>query len=263
MTGGVAKVIPPLERVLADPRERRTASADIASRVGLSIDLGLLQPRERLPRDEELATAFGVASITVRRALRLLCDEGILVRRRGRGGGTFVADHPPRLPLRRYERERARLSREVWELLDYRLVLELGLMRRALQLASSSDLAQLRALVGEMDEASDWASFRPLDQSFHLTLADVAGSPQAVDELTRVLGRIGKLYFPYPLSYLRASNGEHRAMVESIAAGDLIGALEAVERHVQNAKDSFAWMRELSASEALTETDHAEHNRAR
>src|SRR5206468_3265957 len=140
MSDGMPMVVAPIERVLAHSRDRRSASADIASRVGLSIDLGLLQPLERLPRDHELATAFGVAPITVRRALKQLCDEGILVRRRGRGGGTFVSEHPPRRRLRTYELERAAMSKEVWDLLDYRLVLELGLVRQALRTATAADL---------------------------------------------------------------------------------------------------------------------------
>jgi DNA-binding FadR family transcriptional regulator len=263
MKGGVATIIPPIERVLAGQRDRRTASADIASRVGLSIDLGLLQPLERLPRDEELATAFGVAPITIRRALRQLCEEGILVRRRGRGGGTFVAEHPPPGRLHDYELERARLSTEALELLDYRLVLELGLVLRAVEAASAEDLAVLRRLVAQMDEAADWASFRPLDQGFHLALADIAGSPPAVEELTRLLGRIGKLYFPYPVEYLRESNSEHRAMVDALGARDLAAAVGAVERHVGKAKASFAWMREAKPSASLTKTDHADHNPGR
>jgi DNA-binding FadR family transcriptional regulator len=253
-------VVPPIERVLADRAERRTAAADIASRVGLSIDLGLLHPLERLPRDEELATAFGVAPITIRRALRQLCDEGILVRRRGRGGGTFVAEHPPRGRLHDYELERARLSTEVLELLDYRLVLELGLVHRALRAATPEDLDALADIVAHMDEAPDWASFRPLDQSFHLALARIAGPRSAVEELTRVLARIGKFYFPYPLEYLRESNAEHRAIVDAVATGDPKIAANAVERHVDKAKQSFSWMREAEPAAFLTKTDHVDHN---
>jgi hypothetical protein len=43
MSTRLVDVVPPIERVLADRTERRTAAADIASRVGLSIDLGLLR----------------------------------------------------------------------------------------------------------------------------------------------------------------------------------------------------------------------------
>jgi DNA-binding FadR family transcriptional regulator len=244
MSTRLVDVVPPIQRVLADRTERRTAAADIASRVGLSIDLGLLHPLERLPRDEELATAFGVAPITIRRALGQLCDEGILVRRRGRGGGTFVAEHPPQARLHDYELERARLSTEVLELLDYRLVLELGLVHRALRAATPEDLDVLAGLVADLDQARDWASFRPLDQSFHIALAGIAGPGSAVEELTRVLARIAKFYFPYPLEYLRESNTEHRAIVDAVAAGDPKRAADALERHVDQAKKSFSWMRD-------------------
>jgi len=260
---GVATVVPPIERVLAGKQDRRTAAADIASRVGLSIDLGLLRPLERLPRDEELAHAFGVAPITVRRALRQLCDQGILVRRRGRSGGTFVAEHPPTGRLRDYEVERARLSGEILELLDYRLVLELGLVLKAVESASADDVARLHGLVSDMDEAADWASFRPLDQGFHLALAEIAACVRAVDELRRVLGRIGQLYFPYPVGYLRDSNSGHRAMVDAVAERDPVAAVRVVERHIDHAKESFAWMREGESAVFLTKKDHPDHNRRR
>jgi DNA-binding FadR family transcriptional regulator len=243
--------VPPIERVLADPRDRRTAAADIASRVGVSIDLGLLQPLERLPRDEELATAFGVAPITIRRALRQLCEEGILVRRRGRGGGTFVAADPPRSQLHRYEVERARLSREVWDLIDYRLVLESGLVQLSARSASDEDVAALFQRVEAMEAAPDWASFRPLDHAFHLALAGITASPRALDELAQVLSRLAKLYFPYPLDYVRATNREHQAIVDAVAAGDVLGALQAVEQHLNTTKDAFSWIREAAVEQPL------------
>jgi DNA-binding FadR family transcriptional regulator len=192
------------------------------------------------------------AILTVRRALRQLCEDGILVRRRGRAGGTFVAANPPRSTLRRYEVERARLSREIWDLLDYRLVLETGLAQLAAREASAGDVAVLWNLVEEMDAAPDWASFRLLDHSFHLAIAGIARSPRARDELAAVLGRIGKLYFPHPLDYLRASNREHVVIADAIAARDVHGVLEAVVRHMNAAKESFSWVRETEPADGLT-----------
>lgn len=46
---------------------------------------------EFLPNEVELAKSFGVSQGTVRRALKILVDKGILVRQQGRG--TFVADY--------------------------------------------------------------------------------------------------------------------------------------------------------------------------
>ena len=74
---------------------RRLSALDtVRARIALAVELGLLKPGERLPANAEIARALGVAEITVRRALESLVGDGLIERRRGRGGGTSVAaDH--------------------------------------------------------------------------------------------------------------------------------------------------------------------------
>jgi GntR family transcriptional regulator len=50
-----------------------------------------LEPGDRLPTERQMAAAFGVSRNTVREALGMLERSGYVVRRPGRGGGTFVA----------------------------------------------------------------------------------------------------------------------------------------------------------------------------
>lgn len=52
---------------------------------------------ERIPSEIDLATAFGVARMTVNRALRELTDEGAL--EHVAGAGTFVAQGRPQSDL--------------------------------------------------------------------------------------------------------------------------------------------------------------------
>jgi GntR family transcriptional regulator len=54
------------------------------------VDKGEWQPGGRLPSIEELMLQFDVARVTVRQAIALLADEGLLSPQRGRG--TFVTD---------------------------------------------------------------------------------------------------------------------------------------------------------------------------
>lgn len=54
----------------------------------------------RIPPEKALAEEFRVAHMTVRRALQDLVDRGILVRRPGRGHGTFVRGEPASAPRR-------------------------------------------------------------------------------------------------------------------------------------------------------------------
>src|SRR5919201_2535718 len=82
--------------------ERGGAVEDVRALIGLAVDVGLLAPNERLPSIDEIGATFGVAPITVRRALTALCARGILLARRGRNGGTFVAPEPTRGELEQF-----------------------------------------------------------------------------------------------------------------------------------------------------------------
>src|SRR5947209_13245378 len=53
---------------------------------------GRLSAGTRLPTDEELATLYQISRDTVRQALALLADEGLIERVQGRG--TFVCQPP-------------------------------------------------------------------------------------------------------------------------------------------------------------------------
>ena len=219
------------------PAGRATILADTAVRLGLAVDLGLLQPNERLPGEDELAATFGVSRMTTRRALDLLSQHGVLIRRRGRGGGTFVAADPPHGVLGTFDPYRT-VSGEVFDLIDHRLVIECGAAHLAASRATAADIANLRALVRDMDAAQTWTAFRALDPRFHLAVTGIAGSPGAISALADVLARLFRFYVPYPIAYLHASNREHEALVDAIEAGDRTRAVAVIEVHIAELRET-------------------------
>jgi len=62
--------------------------AQVADDIRADIDSGQLAVGHRLPSEDELAVQYGVARMTVRRALDKLVSENKVVRLRGRG--TYV-----------------------------------------------------------------------------------------------------------------------------------------------------------------------------
>ncbi|MDE2120296.1 MAG: GntR family transcriptional regulator [Betaproteobacteria bacterium] len=56
------------------------------------------RPGDRIPTEGEIIRSRGLSRVTVRRALQTLVDEGVLVRRQGKG--TFLASHRPRVAHR-------------------------------------------------------------------------------------------------------------------------------------------------------------------
>lgn len=60
----------------------------IAADIQRSIEAGALKPNSKLPTVVELCEAYGVSKITIRRAIELLTDKGLVSSRRG--SGTYV-----------------------------------------------------------------------------------------------------------------------------------------------------------------------------
>lgn len=65
-----------------------TLQDQVKQRLHAAIADGSYRPGDKLPSETELIGAFGVSRVTVRAALAALVDEGVLVKRQGKG--TFV-----------------------------------------------------------------------------------------------------------------------------------------------------------------------------
>lgn len=221
------------EKALTAPQlsgiRRLTALETVRARIALAVELGLLAPGEWLPASDKIAAALDVGEITARRALVSLCEDGVLERIRGRGGGTRVAEHPVRAAVSAtatYESS----ADEVRALIDHRLVLECGLAHLAAQRSDESTMDELRRLVDEMDRAESWAEFHRHDEAFHLAVARLAGVD--VEPYRRALHDLYRFYLPYPLGHLQDSNADHRTLVEALAARDPLRATETAHNHV-------------------------------
>jgi GntR family transcriptional regulator len=74
-----------------DPSGPELIYVQVADRITAQIESGHLAPGARLPAERDLAAEFGVSYDSVRRAMELLRERGLIVTVHGRG--TFVARH--------------------------------------------------------------------------------------------------------------------------------------------------------------------------
>lgn len=212
---------------------RRLSALDtVRARIALAVELGLLAPGECLPPGPEIASALGVGEITVRRALVSLCADGVLERRRGRGGGTLVAPEPATGVVTEIAAYTGAAA-EVHDLIDHRLALEAGLVHLAAVRRADEALAEMTELVARMDKASGWAEFHELDARFHQTVVSASGVKAAVGQYGHVVRELYRYYLPYPMEYLRESNREHGELVAALESRDPATAVEVTCRHVE------------------------------
>jgi GntR family transcriptional regulator len=94
--------------VAIDPTSDRPVFKQIADHLRAAIQSGELEPGARMPSEQVLIDAHGVARGTIRQAMNLLRSEGLVRTEHGRG--SFVRDRPP---VRRLAHDRfARRHRE-------------------------------------------------------------------------------------------------------------------------------------------------------
>jgi GntR family transcriptional regulator, transcriptional repressor for pyruvate dehydrogenase complex len=214
-----------------------TTFEETVERLGTAIRLGLLVPGSRLPPERRLADELRISRSTLRQALTTLVQSGHLVSQRGRGGGTFVAEHPPLA-----EHETEPLGDDAWAILDYRVAIESGAAVLACERAQKDDLERLDGLVAKMAKATDFEDYRRADIRFHIGIAEAARSPRLVRAMTEVQGQMSDLIalIAHPEQVLTHSNEQHRRLIKLLRRSDAGAAVRLVREHIEGTEHILA-----------------------
>lgn len=198
----------------------RSLSEEVADVLRERIVNCQLTPGTRLV-ERTLAENLGVSRVPVRDALNLLKGEG------------FVSQEPRRGVVV------TRLSlKDIEELFDVRLALDVLAARLATQRADKDEIDQLKALLGHCTKAvrtKDSELLRRSNRAFHDAITSMAHNGLLADMLEPLEGRLHWLLNqnddPLPL------HREHKALYEAIAAGDPDEAGRVAIQHVRTSRE--------------------------
>jgi GntR family transcriptional regulator, transcriptional repressor for pyruvate dehydrogenase complex len=224
------------------PIQQLRAHEYVAEQIRRHIALRLVCPGESLPAERELAAIFGVGRETIQHALRLLAEDGLLVARRGRGGGTFVS--APAEDTVAMEELMARLLRrraELEELLVYRQTLEPAVASAAARARRAADVDATWAAIACMSEAADEPDYMRHDTEFHLAVARASDNRFMLAAIEDIRLRLNDAISLLPESdtWHRRLSREHHAIAEAIERQDSAGAQEAMSAHVSASDQSL------------------------
>jgi GntR family transcriptional regulator, transcriptional repressor for pyruvate dehydrogenase complex len=178
---------------LFTPVQTRRTFEEAADQIAEKVRTGELRTGDRLPGERSLALQMEISRPTLREAVKVLVDAGVLEVRRGPGGGMYVATDVVPTELVRHSAS-LRLA-EIAAVLEARRMLEPRVAQLAAERATEEDLEALERSIDAMRRLVDggWHPrhedrFLQLDVQFHLALARATGNPM-VETLMRTLFR--------------------------------------------------------------------------
>jgi GntR family transcriptional repressor for pyruvate dehydrogenase complex len=161
------------------------ASSAIADQIRSAIVNGRLEQGEKLPPERELAAQFGVSRVTVRDALRALEATGLVEIRVGARGGAFVRAPSGSLVAQAMADMMLMSAVGPADVVEARLIVELGTVTLACARATDEDLDALRGLDARARTALKAGTYtRELSWEFHGLLGRAAHN-NAIDGLTQ------------------------------------------------------------------------------
>lgn len=219
---------------------QRRLSEDVAEAIKDYLVVSPVKPGDKLPTEPELAEQYGVSRSVIREAGRLLVERGLVEISPGRG--MVVAEFSGRGIGRQYELMLQLKAGSFRELMEMRLVLEVGMTRLAAERHTESDAEELLEVLHAFAKAGQsHQKALEADLAFHTRVAQCAHNPFFEFVVNPVNDYLRSSYRE-SLGYEAARQctlEEHRAIAEAILARSPDDAADLARRHLQRVLDSM------------------------
>lgn len=234
----------------------------VLEQIRTAIMLGRYRPGDCLPPERALAEFLNVSRTTVRGAIAILADEGLLEIKRGRGGGLFVRGTAATgAQTRRAFQQNREQIRQVFE---FRITVESACAALAAERRTQSDLREMHRLLKAMtslkgpnnevpSHPADTAHFHSLDTDFHLAIAKAARNQWLQDAVLK--GRVEMFRPVGSLFNVLDVTGDylHDRIVEAIERQELDKASRYMAEHIDTTGHIVeSWVTTPAAKAAAT-----------
>jgi DNA-binding FadR family transcriptional regulator len=157
---------------------RRSLADEIAEQLRAQILSDRYQVGQQLPTEPELMKQFGVGRSSIREAIRILANSGLL--RVQQGVGTFIEEHSGITEPLHQRLKRA----EAKDLDEVRQLLEMKIAEKAAANHTAKDIKNIKAMLDKRKAALQSGILEDCIQAdidFHMSIAEAAGNPILAD----------------------------------------------------------------------------------
>ncbi len=182
------------------------------------------KPNERI-NEVELAQRLGVSRTPLRESLNRIVAEGFLVKKKGRG--FFCRDLKPR---------------EMFELYQFRSVLEVAAVRLACEQATEQEVAELIRYLDETGPNEGGRSSEELvelDEYFHMKIMQLSRNVEMAKVLENINAKIRFFRWVDMDSKRESTQLEHRKIAQYLMARDADLAAQHMNTHITQRIDQI------------------------
>lgn len=205
----------------------------VAQKISDAVSMGLISDGEQLPTETELAAQLGVSTVTLRGALLILRQQGLVETRRGRKGGSFVrAPEQVSTAVQTSARLQAMTPAYLRELGDELFAISGVTALLAARRYEERNLGRLYELVTQLEQTDSIGEAARLDTQFHVEVAVASQSERLTRRLVTLQAEyVDMLWLPDTTLDQLECAAAHRAITDAIRAEDAETARSLAERH--------------------------------
>lgn len=232
---------------LFSPLRHETAIDKTADKLLTAIALGEFGEGDQLPTERELVQHLQVARATIREAIGRLSRQGVIEVRRGRFGGTFVAQTlTPEISA-----AARRTIVDDWpqleQLLDLRSLVEGMIAAAAADRLTAVSWQRITDTVAGHVAASTPREVRSSDRDFHIAVAAAARNPYLLKLRDDLAGSLSVNFGLEPYvddpAVTRRAVGQHKELTAAILDRDSTRASQLAKQHFTVNVEAFDALR--------------------
>ncbi|KXT40614.1 MAG: FadR family transcriptional regulator [Bacteroides cellulosilyticus] len=202
--------------------QKKSLADMIAETLKQQITEGTYRAGDKLPTEPELMKTFGVGRSSVREAVKLLVNMGVV--RVQQGSGTFVA-----VPSNNDDVNIKMSTADRTELDEVRKILDIAIVEKAVARRTEKDIERMRASLEKRKVNAEKGLLEECieaDLNFHIAIADAAHNRILADiyrsAATHLLSEFNRIYDG--TDCFINSQTSHEKLLKHIIAGDLKNA---------------------------------------
>lgn len=148
----------------------------LVNKLEQQIAAGVFKKGDKLPSENTLAKENNISRVTVRQALKLLSEMGLIETKKGIGSFVIVNSDPQKIN-EQVNKFLQNFEDNFHQAMQVKILIEPDITKYVAQIATDQDILKLESLWQQMNDVTSKKTYNELCNKFHLALIEIAKNP--------------------------------------------------------------------------------------